>query len=148
MWRRIAEQRIVEAMRRGEFDGLPGRGRPLVLAEESHIPPEWRMAVRLLKSAGLAPDWVMLWRELQEDRRAAHRQLRQAAALTGLRGEAWEQALAVFKRRISEINDRIEGFNLRVPSLSLQRARLDQQAEIRRALEDGAGALERDEGRA
>lgn len=35
----IAEQRMREAMERGEFDRLPGAGKPLVLEDDTTVPP-------------------------------------------------------------------------------------------------------------
>jgi hypothetical protein len=44
----IAERRIQEAIERGEFDDLPGKGKPLDLGEDDRaVPPELRMAYRL-----------------------------------------------------------------------------------------------------
>lgn len=48
----IAEQRIQEAMQRGEFDELPCKGRPLDLGDDANIPEDLRMAYRLLKNGG------------------------------------------------------------------------------------------------
>ncbi len=48
----LAEKKIKEAMERGDFDNLPGEGKPLALDDDSHIPPEYRMAYRILKNAG------------------------------------------------------------------------------------------------
>jgi hypothetical protein len=50
--RQIAEQRITEAMEKGTFDNLPGKGKPLQLDDDSHLPPEQRMAYRILKNSG------------------------------------------------------------------------------------------------
>ena len=53
----VAEQKILEAQAEGVFERLPGAGKPLFLEEESHIPPEWRMARTILKNSGyLEPD--------------------------------------------------------------------------------------------
>ncbi|MDQ4146409.1 MAG: DUF1992 domain-containing protein [Pseudomonadota bacterium] len=60
----IAEQRIIEAMEHGEFDNLPGSGKPLQLDDDSHIPKELRVAYRLLKNAGFVPPEVGLRREI------------------------------------------------------------------------------------
>ena len=61
----IAERKIVEAMARGEFDDLPGRGRPLRLQEElAGVPAELRMAYTLMKNAGYVPPEVELRREI------------------------------------------------------------------------------------
>jgi hypothetical protein len=49
----LAERTIEEAIARGEFDDLPGAGRPLDLDDvDPLLPEELRMAFRLLKNAG------------------------------------------------------------------------------------------------
>lgn len=48
----IAEKKIKEAMENGEFDSLEGKGKPIRLDDDSHIPPEYRLAYRILKNAG------------------------------------------------------------------------------------------------
>ena len=47
----IAERKIQEAMQNGTFDYLPGAGKPLVLEDLSHLPPEARMAYIILKNS-------------------------------------------------------------------------------------------------
>jgi hypothetical protein len=54
----VVEDRIQEAIRRGEFDRLPGAGRPLELNDDLLVPPEVRIAYRILKNAGLVPPEV------------------------------------------------------------------------------------------
>ncbi len=51
----IAERRIAEAMAEGQFDNLPGRGRPLQLEDLSHLAPEMRLAYIVLKNSGFLP---------------------------------------------------------------------------------------------
>lgn len=51
----VAEERIQEAIRRGDFDNLPGTGKPLELDDDLLVPPELRVANRVLKNAGLVP---------------------------------------------------------------------------------------------
>ena len=62
----LAEQRIQEAMNRGELRDLPGEGRPLHLDDDSAIPEELRVAYRILKNAGFLPPELQWRRELQE----------------------------------------------------------------------------------
>ena len=62
---KIAEERIREAMRRGEFDDLPGKGEPLSLEDDSHLPPDIRMAYKILKNADCLPQEVELRKEIQ-----------------------------------------------------------------------------------
>ena len=51
----IAEQRIAEAIANGDFDDLPGCGKPLELDDDSLLPEELRLAYRILKNAGFVP---------------------------------------------------------------------------------------------
>ncbi len=52
---RIAERRIAEAIQNGEFDDLEGKGKPLVLDDETWIPEDLRIAYKFLKNAGCIP---------------------------------------------------------------------------------------------
>jgi hypothetical protein len=61
----IAEQRVAEAIARGEFDDLPGAGRPIELDDDSLVAPELRVAYRLLKNAGYVPEEIRLLAELR-----------------------------------------------------------------------------------
>jgi hypothetical protein len=49
----IAEQRIEEAVSRGEFAGLPGEGAPLPPEDNEHLAEDMRLAWRILKNAGM-----------------------------------------------------------------------------------------------
>ena len=61
----IVEQRITEAAARGDFDDLPGAGRPLAPEpDDPFVAPELRMAYRILKNAGYIPEEVRLRREI------------------------------------------------------------------------------------
>lgn len=51
----IAEQRIAEAIANGDFDDLPGSGKPLELDDDSLVHEELRLAYRILKNAGFVP---------------------------------------------------------------------------------------------
>ena len=42
-----AERHIAEAQAKGEFDNLVGSGEPLILDDDSHVPPEcWLLTAR------------------------------------------------------------------------------------------------------
>ncbi len=62
--KRIAEERIREAIERGEFDNLPGRGKPLRLDDDSSVPEDLRMAYRILKNTGYLPPELELKKEI------------------------------------------------------------------------------------
>jgi hypothetical protein len=61
---KLAENRIKEAIEAGEFDNLRGRGQPLDLNDDSHIPPELRMAYKILKNADCLPPELTLRQEV------------------------------------------------------------------------------------
>jgi hypothetical protein len=61
---RIAETRIREALAQGEFENLPGKGKPLNLEEYFSTPEDLRMAFSILKNANCAPAEVELLNEI------------------------------------------------------------------------------------
>lgn len=61
---KIAENRILEAIENGLFDNLQGQGQPLKLEDESHIPPDLRMAYKILKNADCLPPELELRKEI------------------------------------------------------------------------------------
>ena len=76
----IAERHILQAMERGEFDDLPGTGRPLALEDDRLIPEHLRAGYRLLKNAGYLPPDVQALREVR-DSEVAERRARAACDL-------------------------------------------------------------------
>ena len=62
---RIAEERIREAIQRGEFENLPGSGEPLKFDDELHIPDDLRMAYKVLKNADCLPPELELKKEIK-----------------------------------------------------------------------------------
>jgi DNA-directed RNA polymerase specialized sigma24 family protein len=61
---RIAENRILDAIEGGLFDNLQGKGKPLVLEDDSHVPPELRMAYKIMKMADCLPPELELRQEV------------------------------------------------------------------------------------
>ena len=71
--RRLAENRIREAIEAGVFDHLPGAGQPLDLEEYFSCPEELRLAHSLLKNANCVPLEVELRNEIVRLRAALER---------------------------------------------------------------------------
>jgi hypothetical protein len=61
---KIAEQRIREAMERGEFDHLPLHGKPIKLDDLAGVPEHLRMGYKILKNAGVLPEEMQLKKEI------------------------------------------------------------------------------------
>lgn len=66
IFQKIAEERIREAMERGELDNLPGAGQPQTLEDDSNLPPELRIAYKVLKNAGFTPPELDLRQQIYQ----------------------------------------------------------------------------------
>lgn len=62
---KLADERIREAMDRGEFDDLPGKGQPLQLEDDSHLPDDIRIGYKILKNADCLPPEVAIMKEIR-----------------------------------------------------------------------------------
>ncbi|MDD9268335.1 DnaJ family domain-containing protein [Paenibacillus sp. GCM10023248] len=62
--RSIAEERIAEAIRRGELDNLPGAGQPLPPDELRNVPEDLRVGFKLLRNAGMIPEEMQLRKDM------------------------------------------------------------------------------------
>ena len=56
-----------EARERGEFNDLPGKGKPFQWEDESMVPEDQRMANRLLKNNNFTLDWIEMGKELDAE---------------------------------------------------------------------------------
>ena len=61
---KTVEALIKEAQARGEFDNLPGKGKPLDLTEYFNSPEDVRVAQAMLKNAGMVPVEIELLQEI------------------------------------------------------------------------------------
>ena len=63
---KIVEALIKEAQERGEFDNLPGQGKPIDLREYFETPEDIRVAQSVLKNAGMTSPEVQLLKEIAQ----------------------------------------------------------------------------------
>jgi len=63
-YEKIVEQRIKEAMENGEFENLPGKGKPIPIEDDSHVPEDLRLAYKLLKNADCLPPELLEKKEI------------------------------------------------------------------------------------
>ena len=62
----LVEQKLLEAVSRGELDNLPGAGRPLDLDDDPLVPEDLRVAYRILKNAGYVPPEVEALKDISQ----------------------------------------------------------------------------------
>ena len=111
VWQLIAERKILEGMQEGAFDNLEGTGKPLDLSENPFEDPSDRLANRLLKNNGFAPDWIEEAKEIE----AESRRLRSLGVST----------TGDLRIRAASLNRRILAFNLKAPAPSLHKRPLE-----------------------
>lgn len=63
---KLVESIIMEAQERGEFDNLPGKGKPVDLTTYFETPDDVRLAYSVLKNANIASREVDLLKEIGE----------------------------------------------------------------------------------
>ena len=54
-YQKLVERKIKEAAEKGEFDDLPGKGKPLQKDDYESIPEDLRIAYKILKNANCLP---------------------------------------------------------------------------------------------
>ena len=63
---KLVEAQIKEAPERGEFENLPGKGKPIDLTSYFETPEDVRVAQSVLKNAGITSLEVQLLKEIAE----------------------------------------------------------------------------------
>jgi len=137
-WESLVDQKIREAMEQGEFDDLSGKGEPIDLTENPFEDPEWRLAHRMLRNAGFAPAWIEERKDIDTALEAARVALgRVWAVKQAARGRfmssaeaRWLAALTDFRGKVTELNQRIDLWNLKAPTVSIHRKRINFDREL------------------
>jgi DnaJ-like protein len=65
LFQRNADDKIKEAIAKGEFDNLPGKGKPLDLDAYFATPEDLRMGYSILKSADTIPEEIELLKQIE-----------------------------------------------------------------------------------
>jgi len=116
----LMDEILREAIERGDFQDLPGQGKPLSLPDDSHTPESLRMAHKLLSDNDLVPEWMAEGQELD-------------TLFTRLMQEVESNAgMTVLAERISEYNRRALTYNLRVPKGVVHKRMIDLKARKKR----------------
>lgn len=131
----MAEKMLREAIEAGEFDNLPGKGRPVDLSENPFEDPDLRVVHKLLREAGFAPAWIEERKDIEATFEAAHQTLARAWKIYRPGGVspndvAWERNVTEFREKTAELNSRIKIYNLKVPAAVFQRRLFDADKVI------------------
>ncbi|KAM8976994.1 dnaJ homolog subfamily C member 28 [Pelodytes ibericus] len=136
---RLVEDLIQESMAKGDFDNLSGKGKPLdKFSSCPHIDPMTHNLNRILIDNGYQPEWIGLQKEIREtidklrsEISASRKKL--GNPMTPAQSQRWVEACQLFEEEISQLNKRVNDFNLVVPLLNRQMVHFNAAKEIRRA---------------
>lgn len=149
-WEDAVEKQIREAMARGEFENLRGKGKPLDLGGNPYAPKDWQLAYKMMQDAGVVPDWIehgkeiradletlMAWlakqAQWQRERAAKARQLAPHKMIAEHKHLATvrEQIVTKFRERARALSQEIDVFNLKAPPgiPHFTRVRIEEEIE-------------------
>ncbi|MBZ0285097.1 MAG: DUF1992 domain-containing protein [Anaerolineae bacterium] len=143
-WGSYIDRSIRKAIEEGEFNNLPGEGKPLNLNDDPHTPDEMKLAYKILRENDLAPDWIVQGKDLTakydkllEDIRRAVRAYKrtQTTPAEMANGEtAWQSAQKRLSAEVEKLNREILTYNLKVPQGVTHRPIINLQREIKQLL--------------
>ncbi|MCG9134283.1 DUF1992 domain-containing protein [Candidatus Poribacteria bacterium] len=143
-------KQIEEAMERGEFANLPGRGKPLKFDTNPYLTPQARMTNRLVKENGFVPRWVELAKEIKREKAQLEKLLtnlkdRRERLATIIqqhphrhkavsRSFEHERARGIerYSEKLENLNRKIQRVNLLMPTRNRQYASINRTEAISR----------------
>ncbi len=144
------DEQIEEAMERGEFKDLPGKGRPIQLDTNPFLTPQVRMANRLLKENGFAPRWIEIEKEIKKEKAQLKRLLinlkarrERLAALIQRHPHRHEavsrsfeheraRSITQYREKLENLNRKIQRVNLLMPTQNRQYALINKETALTR----------------
>lgn len=141
---RLVEDLIQDSMAKGEFDDLPGMGKPLPpkTAYCPYVDSATHNLNEVLVNNGYAPEWIQLEKDirnmLSEDKDALLRERLKLGPepLNDYNVRKWADLQFEFSEKIKQINRRVNDFNLIVPIIKLQKVHIQPQKEIAKVLDE------------
>lgn len=129
----MVERQIEEMMRRGAFDNLRNKGRPLPTRPQTTM----ELCMRMMRDNGLRPPWLQLMHDIDAETRIMRGMMVEARLKYLPKNQRqWLRSCDVARVRIDEINRMIDSFNLQKPfSIAhVFRLRLRLDDEMKRAV--------------
>lgn len=132
---------IQNAIERGAFDNLPGKGKPLNLHTNPMAAEDWQLAYSMLEQEGYAPPWIEERSLIESELEIARKNLkrtwdwRQQQLAVGKENSPevvreWRQAETRFLEKIEKLNKRIKSYNMQIPADVFFRPLIKPGAEI------------------
>ena len=111
---RIVEEAIQKAISDGEFDNLPGYGKPIDWKDNPYASPEMRLVDDILQKNGISYPWM-------EKRKEIEQLIEELKERLAMEKKTTKPDLSEISEQIASINKKIFDYNLSVPVDRLQR---------------------------
>ena len=144
-WHDGIEEAIQEAQKRGDFDNLPGKGKPLAQLQGNSHAPEKELAFQLLKDNDYTLGWISRRNQTQNEIDAFRVDLQ--TKIDHYRAEwlasdhpdhrqpllyYWRKQITTWETTLKTLNDRIRTANLQTPLDHLHLITLGLEMELKR----------------
>lgn len=130
-WQSEIDRELEKMLNQEDAKNLPGAGKPLNLGDETYVPDEMRMAYRILAQNDMAPDWVMMSKDIEQSAQKLRNSIvthlrvyREALANAQKTNSAtyrqnaegvWQNAQKSLETQVKAHNDMVLSFNLKAP---------------------------------
>jgi hypothetical protein len=146
----LVENQIEKAMARGDFDNLPGAGKPLDFRDYNpYEDPAARMSLKILKDNEFVPYWIGLGKEIDAELEKVQKDISYFKTLTAQtfskgvsdsKQERFQKRKDLFyfevRQSFNKIAKKILDFNLHCPTFRLGRANIDPEEETMKIIAD------------
>lgn len=142
---RIADEKIMEEMKMGGFTLIRGKGAPIRNEPATHVLDNLDEKLnKVLISAGCAPDWIALDKDIREEiskLKIAVREawLKHVSSSTPSKTPTeiqWQENKEQFRDTVERINSKIRRLNFEVPSIQMQRVLLNFDSFVDRVTKE------------
>ena len=144
-WRDAIEETIQAAQASGQFDNLPGKGKPLAHLNDNPYAPGTEIAYQKLKDNDYTLGWISRRNQVQNEIEAFRAELQKGVSHYQAEWRTvnssdqrqlliyyWRQQLQTWETTIQALNNKIRAANLTLPLEHLQLITLGLDAELRR----------------
>ena len=132
---RVVEDLILESMNKGEFDNLEGKGKPLSHAQSQnpYVDFTQHKINKILLDNGFTPEWITLKKEIRTDIKDLEQILTDYRSHIGdtplneADAHEWSKVVKRFEYRETDINKKIDKYNLITPILDQQMCQIQME---------------------
>ncbi|XP_067649826.1 dnaJ homolog subfamily C member 28-like [Haliotis asinina] len=136
---RLVEDMITDSMKNGDFDNLALKGKPLVYENRNPLLDiDTHNLNKILINNGYAPEWITLQGEIRKDITEARKKLAVLRSKMGCPpfdaedAKKWKLQTSKHRGSVTDVNFKVDKFNMIVPFLDKQLVRYDADRDIRR----------------